>query len=155
MRKKLFILLLVATVLCTVIYAATIKYTYAGETTYVETNGFGGGTADLASDEAYDWGSDINCETNGYMLMWVWLEYDSAGTDDNIVISYQSSYDGTNFDDTYLWSVEVDATSGANEQIAIGPFVPPPHGRMGVADVGGNDTFDYQITYMLITGDAS
>ena len=55
----------------------------------------------------------------------------------------------------YLWSVEVDATSGGDVQIAIGPFVPPPHGEIGVADVGGNDAFDYQITYMLITGDAS
>jgi hypothetical protein len=137
-----------------IIYAATIKYTYTGETTYLETDGYGGGASDLAADQAYDYGADIDLETNGYFNIWVFLEHDSSGTTDNIIISYFGSYDGTNFDDTPIWTVEVDASSGADEQISF--FAQAcPHGRIGVKTSGTTDTFDYQITYLVIRGDST
>lgn len=153
--KLLFVLLCVLGITVGIIYAATIKYSYPAEIVAAETDGYGGAVADLDKDEAYDYTADIDLETNGYFGMWLTLEYDSVGTTDNIIISYFASYDGTNFDDTELWSVEVDATSGADEQITFQVIPAPPHGRIGVKTTGTTDTFDYQITYLPMRGDSS
>jgi len=147
-------------VLCTsisIIYAATLKYNYPAETTYAETDGYGGGDSDLAADENYDFPAspDIDLETNGYYGLWLTLEYDSSGTTDNIIISYFASYDGTNFDDVPLWSVDVDATSGNDEQITFQVIPAPPHGKVGVKTSSTNNTFDYRITYLPMRGDST
>lgn len=153
-RKGLFILFLLLLIPVAIIYAATIKYSYPAEVVAAETNGYGGAVADLAADEAYDYTSDIDLETNGYFGMWLFLEHDSAGTTDDIIISYFASYDGTNFDDVELWSVTVDS-DGSDDQISFLLFPAPPHGRVGVKTTGTTDTFDYQITYLPMRGDSS
>jgi hypothetical protein len=156
MRKRLIFILLVAAVLVGICYAATIKYSYPAETTYLATDGYDAGAADdLAADSAYDYGADIDMETNGYMVNTVFLEYDSSGTTDNIVISFFGSYDGLTFDDSPVWTFEVDATSGNDEQISFQMNPAYPHGRIGVKTTGTTDTFDYRITYLPARGDAT
>jgi len=157
MRKKILIavtLLLVAWT--TILYATTYKYLYTTEVTLVETNAYGGAVADLVADEAYDYSADVDLETNGYYGIWLTLEHDSAGTTDSIIISYFASYDdGTNLDDVAFWSVQCDATSGANLQQTWPIFPAPPHGKIGVKTVGTTDTFDYQITYHPVRGNGT
>ncbi len=137
------------------LWATTFKYLYPGDSTYLSTNGYGGGQADLAADGAYDYGADIDLETDGFYGMWITLEHDSAGTTDDIVLGYFSSYDGSSFDDVALWETTFDASSGADLQQSLAVFPAPPHGRLGVKTTGTTDTFDYQITLHKVRGDGT
>jgi hypothetical protein len=155
-RKYSFICaILILLVWSVILWATTFKYLYTAEVVLAETNGYGGAVADLAADSAYDYTADIDLETNGYYGVWITLEHNSSGTTDDIVISYFSSYDGTNFDDVALWSVTCDASSGADLQQTFSFFPAPPHGRIGVKTTGTTDTFDYQITYHPVRGDGT
>lgn len=154
-NKKIIILMLILLIPAGILYATTFKYSYPAETILVATDGYSGGTADLAKDEAYDLTADIDLETNGYYGMWLTLEHDSVGTTDDIVISYFASYDGTNFDDVEFWSVTCDASSGADTQITFQMWPAPPHGRIGVKTTGTTDTFDYKVTYIPARGDGT
>ena len=156
-RNKVLLLCGLAVVLgvTAALWATTFKYLYTSEVTYLETNGYGGATADLAADQAWDVGGDIDLETAGYYGLWITIEYDSSGTTDNIILGYFASYDGTNFDDLPVWQVELDDNGGADTQQTL-PFWPaPPHGRIGVKTSGTTDTFDYQITYHPVRGDGT
>jgi len=144
-------ILLTATAL---LWATTLKYSYPAETTYLSTDGYGGATPDLAADQAYDLGADIDLETNGYYGVWVFLEHDSSGTTDDIIISYFGSYDGTNFDDVELWSATAES-DGSDDQLSWLIYPAPPHGKLGVKTSGTTDTFDYQITYLPFRGDGT
>lgn len=122
----------------------TGKIVWAGESTYLATNGYGGGTSDLAADAAYDYGADMDFETNGYLGAKVYLEHDSSGTTDNITLGFFASVNGSDFADNPKWEIEYDATSGADTQEDSISIDGEQHGRLGVK--GGNtDTFDYRI----------
>lgn len=158
MKRKHIVLLMILVLLIWAgyLYATTYKYLYTADAAYLETDGYGGGAADLAADNAYDFGADIDLETNGYYGMWITLEHDSSGTTDDIVIGYFGSYDGTNFDDVALFEIRCDASSGADLQQAWGVFPAPPHGKIGVKTIGSTtDTFDYQITLHKVRGDGT
>ena len=128
---KIAFIFLCIIVITGVIYAATIKYSYPAETVLAETNFYGGAVPDLAADQAYDYTSDIDLETNGYFGMWLFLEHDSSGTTDDIVISYFASYDVTNYDDVALWTVTV-TSDVIDDQISFLVFPEPTHGRIVV-----------------------
>jgi hypothetical protein len=113
------------------------------------TNSYSGAVADLANDSAYDYTDDVDLESIGSRGMAVTLEYDSSGTTDNIVFSIFGSLDGTNFDDTELYSMTCTATSGADTQISFQLPSCPPHLRFGVKTTGTTNTFDYRIVYRL------
>ena len=153
---KLFIALLLVLVMAGIIYATTFKYLYLADSTYLETNLYGGAAPDLAADNAYDFGADIDLETDGYYGLWITLEHDSVGTTDDIVIGYFGSYDGTNYDDVALFEIRCDASSGADLQQAWGVFPAPPHGKIGVKTIGSTtDTFDFRITLHKVRGDGT
>lgn len=126
---------------------ATAKKVWAGESTYLATDGYSGGTSDLAADSAYDYGADIDLETNGYEGAIVYLEHDSSGTTDNIVLGIFSSVDGTDFAGNADWEIEFDATSGADTQEPGIVVKDLQHFRVGVKTTGTTDTFDYRIRY--------
>jgi hypothetical protein len=117
-RRKIAIAVTIAVLLVwtTVLWATTFKYLYTSEVTYASTNAYGGATGDLANDQAWDVGADIDLETNGYYGLWISIEYDSAGTTDNIILGYFGSYDGTNFDDLPIWEVTLDDNGGADAE---------------------------------------
>jgi len=155
-KYRLILIVLMVAISVGIVYAATVKYTYTGETVYMGTDGYDDqGQDDLAADEAYDYGANIANEANGYIGIWVFLEYDSSGTTDNIIIGLFGSFDGSTYDDVALWEVECDATSGADLQQSFSMFPIPPNFRLGVKTNDTNDTFDYQITYFLIRGDVT
>lgn len=154
-RKHIGLLVMLVLIIWTgILYATTYKYLYTSEVTYLATDGYSGGQGDLAADEAYDYGADINLETNGYYGIWVFIEHDSAGTTDDIVIGYFGSYDGTNFDDVALFEMTC-ISDGSDDQQSFGFFPAPPHGRFGVKTNGTTDTFDYKITYHPVRGDGT
>ena len=130
---------------------ATGKKVWKGEADYLVTDGYGGGQADLAADGAYDYGANIDVETDGYEGIKVYLEHNSSGTTDNIVLGWFESVDGSDFPDNPNWELEFDATSGADTQepgITIRDF---QHGRLGVKTTGTTDTFDYRIRSYKLT----
>jgi len=122
---------------------ATITRNWAAQSQIIGT---GDGYITLSgTTESYS--SDVNLETNGYEGAVVSLEYDSAGTTDNIIISFFGSTDGgSTYDDTPFFSQEVDATSGTDEQISF-IIKDYPHFRIGVKTSGTTDSFDYRIMY--------
>lgn len=126
---------------------STAKKVWKGEATYLTTNGYGGGDADLAADGAYDKGADIDLETNGYEAIAIYLEHDSAGTTDNIVLGIFSSLDGTDFADNPDFEIEYDATGGADTQEPAVIVFGPAHLKIGVRTTGTTDTFDYRIRW--------
>lgn len=134
---------------------ATEKLVWAGESTYLATNAYGGGTGDLAADGAYDYGADMDFETNGYAGAKVYLEHDSAGTTDNIVLGWFSSVDGSDFPDNPNWELEYDATGGGDTQEPGITIKDEQHGRLGVRTTGTTDTFDYRIRVDYWRFDAS
>lgn len=153
---KLITVLLLILLIGGIIYATTFKYIYTADAAYLETNGYGGGQVDLAADHLYDFGADIDLETNGYYGMWITLEHDSSGTTDDIVIGYFGSYDGTNYDDVALFEIRCYAGAGADVQQSWGVFPAPPHGKIGVKTATSDtDTFDYQITLHKVRGDGT
>ncbi len=126
---------------------ATAKKIWKGEVTLAATNGYGAAVADLAADGAYDYTSGIDLETDGYEGAVISLEADSSGTTDNIIIScYGSTDGGATFDNEPIYSIELDATSGADLQLSF-IIRDYPHVRFGVKTTGTTDTFDYRIIW--------
>lgn len=116
--------------------------------TLAATDGYSGAVADLAADEAYDYTDSIDLSADAYERIAITLEFDSSGTTDNIIFSLFGSLDGTDFDDNPVWSVELDATSGADTQESFSfPNINYPYIKFGVKTSGTTDTFDYRIKY--------
>jgi len=156
MKKKLLAgFILIAVISFAFAYAATVKYVWKGEAVIAETNGYGGAVADLAADEAWDLTSDIDLETAGYMGAIIYLEFDSAGTTDNIILGIFPSYDGTNYADTALLEIEYDDNGGADTQAPGIWMREQQHFKVGVKTSGTTDTFDYQITWDAWRADVS
>ena len=126
---------------------ATGKKVWKGEDTLLATNGYGGGTADLAADEAWDLSADIDLETDGYEGAIIYLEHDSVGTTDNIILGIFSSVDGTDFADNPDFEIEYDATGGADTQEPGIIIRDLQHFKVGVKTSGTTDTFDYRIRW--------
>ena len=126
---------------------ATAKKVWKGEATLLATNGYSGGTSDLAADQAYDYSADIDLETDGYEGALVFLEHDSAGTTDDIVLSIFPSIDGSDFADNPIYSQQFTATSGADTGEAPVVVKDLSHFRVGVKTTGTTDTFDYRIRW--------
>ena len=124
---------------------AIVKKVWKGEVDYLATNGYAGGQSDLAADGAYDYGADIDVETDGYEGIKVYLEHDSSGTTDNIILGWFESVDGSDFPDKPNWEIEYDATGGADTQEPCVKIEDCQHGRLGVKTTGTTDTFDYRI----------
>lgn len=126
---------------------ATAKKVWKGEATIKATDGYGGTDADLAADGAWDFSGDIDLETDGYEAALVYLEHDSAGTTDNIILGIFPSVDGTDRADNPIFEIEFDATSGTDMQEAAIVVNDLQHFEVGVKTSGTTDTFDYRIRW--------
>ena len=126
---------------------AAIKKIWKGDATLAYTNGYGGAVADLAADGAYDYTANVDLETDGYDTALIYLEHDSSGTTDNIVLGIFPSVDGTDTADNPLFEIEFDATSGADTQEAPVVLKDLQHFKVGVKTTGTTDTFDYRIRW--------
>jgi len=85
---------------------ATIKKNWQSEETIINAASVTTGT----------WSSDVDLETDGMEGAHVTVEADfPAGPTDNLVVEVRGSLDGTNYDDTPLYSFEIDNDSDPNQ----------------------------------------
>jgi len=126
---------------------ATAKKVWKGEATIKSTNAYGGGDSDLAADETWDFSGDIDLETNGYEGALIYLEHDSSGTTDNIILGIFPSVDGSDRADNPIVEIEFDASGGGDTQEAPIVVKDLQHFEVGVRTSGTTDTFDYRIRW--------
>jgi hypothetical protein len=84
---------------------------------------------------------DIDLESNGYegAHLVVEINYDASPTDE-VEISLYGSLDGSNYDDTPLWTVQGD--SGIDPQQLSFVVKDLAHFRIGVKQTGSTDSHD-------------
>lgn len=133
---------------------ATIKKIWKGEAILAYTDGYGGAVADLAADEAWDFTSDVDLETNGYEAAVVTLEYDGSGSTDAIIVGVFNSLDASDYDDLPIWDMTCDINGGVDTQISF-LVEDLSHFRIGLKTSGTTDTFDYRLKYDAWRYDAS
>lgn len=88
--------------------------------------------------------SDVNLETDGYIGSHVTIDSNFGATPEyNVIISVYGSLDGTNYDDTAMFSQEIDKGTDPNQISLIIQDV--AHFRIGVKQ-GGTVTNDAVVT---------
>ncbi len=126
---------------------ATAKKIWKGEATIKASDGYGGSDADIGTSGTYIYSGDIDLETNGYEASIIYLEHDSSGTTDNIILGIFPSVDGTDRADNALIEIEFDATGGADTQEPGIVIKDLQHLEVGLKTNGSADTFDYRIRW--------
>jgi len=88
-----------------------------------------------------EYSADVDLETNGYEGAHVIVEinYDATPTDE-VNINIYGSLDGTNYDDTPIWSMQGD--SGTDPQQLSFIVKDLAHFRIGVQQTGSTDSHD-------------
>ena len=85
---------------------ATISRSFGSETTIMNAVAVTTGS----------WSDDVDLETNGYEGAHVIVDADfPASPTDNLIVEVRASLDGTNFDDTPLFSFKVDKGTDPNQ----------------------------------------
>lgn len=83
--------------------------------------------------------SDVDLESNGYegAHLVVEIDYDSSPTDE-VEISLYGSLDGSNYDDTPLWTIQGE--SGTDPQQLSFVIKDLAHFRIGIKQTGSTDS---------------
>jgi hypothetical protein len=85
---------------------ATISKSFGSETTILNAVAVTTGS----------WSDDVDLETNGYEGAHVIVDADfPASPTDNLIVEVRASLDGTNYDDTALFSFKVDKGTDPNQ----------------------------------------
>jgi hypothetical protein len=85
---------------------ATISKSFGSETTIMNAVAVTTGS----------WSDDVDLETNGYEGAHVVVDADfPASPTDNLIVEVRASLDGTNYDDTALFSFKVDKGTDPNQ----------------------------------------
>ena len=116
---------------------ATISKAWAAQTQIIGT---GDGYVTL-SGTTESFSSDVDMETSGYegAHLIVEMDYDATPTDE-VIISIYGSLDGTNYDDTPIWSMNGDKTVDPQQLSFI--IKDLAHFRIGVKQTGSTNTHD-------------
>jgi hypothetical protein len=116
---------------------ATIRKNWASA---VQIIGSGDGYITL-SGTTQSFSSDVDLESNGYegAHLVVEINYDASPTDE-VEISLYGSLDGSNYDDTPLWTIQGD--SGTDPQQLSFIVKDLAHFRIGVKQTGSTDSHD-------------
>ena len=123
---------------------ATISKVWGTEVTLYQTAAFGGTDTAVGSTEVFTSGIDL--ETNGYEGVHVVVEADFVATPtDNLEVKVYGSLDGTNYDDTPIYSFVIDNGTDPNQVSFIVRDL--AHFRIGLKSSGTTDTIDVQVKY--------
>ena len=116
---------------------ATISKNWASQSQII---GSGDGYVTL-SGTTESFSSDVDFETNGYegAHVTVEIDYDSSPTDE-VEISIYGSLDGTNYDDTPIWTMQGDHDTDPQQLSFIVKDL--AHFRVGVKQTGSTDSHD-------------
>ena len=114
---------------------ATIKRAFAAQTQII---GSGDGYVTL-SGTTESFSSDVDLETNGYEGSHVIVEMDyDAGPTDEVEVAVYGSLDGTNYDDTPIFSQQGDHDTDPQQlSFVIKDLL---HFRVGVKQTGSTDS---------------
>jgi len=124
---------------------STLSKKWTASVELAKTNFYGGTVADLAADQAYDYTSDVDLETNGYQGIHVTVEFKASGRKDKLHVDVFASLDGSAYDTIPFQSYVLDNDSKDEQFSFIVKDV--AHFRIGLKTSDTNDTFDYRITY--------
>lgn len=121
---------------------ATIKKAWA---TQAQVLGSGGSGVTL-SGTTEQFSSDVDLETDGYEGAHVVVDIDYEATPaDQIIISLYGSLDGTNWDDSPIWSMKGDNTVDPQQLSFVVKDL--AHFRIGVVQDTGTDTSNTVAVY--------
>jgi len=93
-----------------------------------------------------NYSSDVDLETNGYdgVHLIVEIDYDTTPTDE-VTISIYGSLDGTNYDDTAIYSMQ--GAKGTDPQQLSFVIKDLNHFRVGVVQTGSTDSHNIRAYY--------
>lgn len=91
-----------------------------------------------------EYSSDVDLETSGHEGAHVRVEinFDATPTD-NVVCNIYGSLDGTNYDDTPIYSIELDQNTDPNQISLVVKDV--AHFRVGLVQTGSTDSHDVRV----------
>jgi hypothetical protein len=106
----------------------------------VQIIGSGDGYVTL-SGTTESFSSDVDLETNGYegAHLVVEIDYDASPTDE-VEISLYGSLDGSNYDDTPLWTIQGESSTDPQQLSFIVKDL--AHFRVGLKQTGSTDSHD-------------
>ena len=91
--------------------------------------------AQTLADETFYYSSDVNLETDGYVGSHITIDANFGATPEyNVAIYVYGSLDGSNYDDTAMFSQEIDKGTDPNQISLIIQDV--AHFRVGVKQTG-------------------
>jgi hypothetical protein len=90
--------------------------------------------------------SDVDLETNGYegVHLIVEINYDATPTDE-VTIKIYGSLDGTNYDDTPIYSIQGDKATDPQQLSFV--VIDLNHFRIGVVQAGSTDSHNVRAYY--------
>jgi hypothetical protein len=115
---------------------ATISRTFGSETTIMNAVAVTTGS----------WSDDVDLETNGYEGAHVVVDADfPASPTDNLIVEVRASLDGSNYDDTALFSFKVDKGTDPNQVSFVIKDV--AHFKLNCKRDGSTDTITVTAKY--------
>jgi len=115
---------------------ATISRTFGSETTIMNA----------VTVTTGSWSDDVDLETNGYEGAHVIVDADfPASPTDNLIVEVRASLDGTNYDDTALFSFTIDKSTDPNQVSFIVKDV--AHFKLYCKRSGSTDTITMTAKY--------
>lgn len=119
---------------------ATISKTWA---TQAQIEGTGDGYTTL-SGTTEEFSADVDLETNGYEGSHVRVEVDfDVSPTDNVICNIYASLDGTDYDDTPIFSIELDQGTDPNQITIVVKDV--AHFRVGLVQTGATDSHNVRV----------
>ncbi len=124
---------------------ANITKTWTASAELHQTDAYTGTDADLTADQQYDYTSDINLESNGYLGVQIQIQYHGSNVKDDLIVDVFASLDATLYDSEPI-AQYVLKNDGSHRQSSF-LVLDLAHVRLGLKTSDTNTTFDYQIDY--------
>ncbi|MBE3088309.1 MAG: hypothetical protein IMZ61_13910 [Planctomycetes bacterium] len=122
---------------------ATIIKTWAASAKLGETAAYGGSTAVIAADQAFDYATTVDLRTSGNQGAQVQIEFRGSNSKNKLIVQVFGSLDGTVFDSEPFQSYEIRNT-GKPQQISF-LVEGLAYFRVGMKSSGTDTTFEYEI----------
>jgi len=132
---------------------AAITKIWTGQAALLQTAIFGGSTAVLAADQAYDYTANVPLETGGKFGSVVSVAWKGNNQTDDIVVDVFASSDGSAYDtEPYIHKVfRNDGTVRRQTFVVEGLS----NYRIGVKSSGTDTTFEYEVVHDTWTRDST
>jgi len=136
---------------------ATISKSWAAAVELAKTTSFGGVTADLAADQAYDYTADVDLETAGQEGVQLLIETKLNFGEDRalgapaipsaLIVDVFASLDGTLYDTIPFMTRRIEYKPHEDWQRFTMIVKDVAHFRIGLKTTNTEDTYGYKITH--------